>query len=451
MPSDRIYTVAQLTRAVRSLLETRIGEVWVEGEVSNHRLQSSGHQYFTLKDESAQLSCVLFRGNARLSNLRIVDGIQLQVFGDVTVYEARGQYQLIVRAIQSKGAGALQAKFEALKKKLAAEGIFDRETKKPIPEFPHTVALVTSPTGAALRDMLNILGRRAPWVRILVYPVRVQGKGAELEIAEAVAALNRKDAAAFTGAGLPPIDTIVVTRGGGSIEDLWCFNEEIVARAIHASAIPVVSAVGHEIDFTIADFAADFRAPTPSAAAELIVPDQEELRRRLRKLGSIINQEVLATLHHHSRVLDLISRGALSREPQRVLEEYQQQLDHFAGSLHATTSNTVEHFRVRTLNAARILEMSRPDRVLDRRRQQFTLLGQKLATSTRHRIERRADQLRSIAGLLRTLGPEATFSRGFSMTTDEAGNALMDANEVSAGQRIRTRLAKGDFESVVDD
>ncbi|MEY4484970.1 MAG: hypothetical protein RL693_2422, partial [Verrucomicrobiota bacterium] len=235
---QNILSVSQLTRKIRSLLEGQIGEVWVEGEISNHRLQSSGHQYFTLKDEGAQLSCVLFRNaSARMAPLR--DGQQVQVFGELTVYEQRGNYQIIVRAVQPKGLGSLQARFEALKQKLHAEGLFDPEWKKPIPRFPRTVALVTSPTGAAIRDMINILTRRAPWLRVLVFPVRVQGQGAEKEIARAIELLNQAE-----DIGLPVPDTIVVGRGGGSLEDLWNFNEEIVARAIFASEIPIISAVG---------------------------------------------------------------------------------------------------------------------------------------------------------------------------------------------------------------
>ena len=232
-PADKVYSITEISRSVRRLLESHLGEVWVEGEVSNHRAQVSGHQYFTLKDESAQLNCVLFRGNARMGSTRVENGAQIQAFGELTVYEARGQYQLIVRMVQAKGVGALQAKFEALKKKLDGEGLFDPSTKKPIPAFPQTVAIVTSPTGAALRDILNIMRRRAPWVRVLISPVRVQGKGAEKEIATAIADLNRE-----SGKSLPKIDTIVVARGGGSIEDLWNFNEEVVARAVHASKSP---------------------------------------------------------------------------------------------------------------------------------------------------------------------------------------------------------------------
>ena len=264
----KVMTVSQLTRRIRTLLERQLGSVRVEGELSNVRRQGNGHTYFTLKDETAQLACVLFRGYAHAGMPALTDGSQVQAAGELTVYEPRGQYQLIVHDIEAAGAGVLQARFEALKRKLAAEGLFDAARKRVLPGFPRCLALVTSPSGAAVRDLLNILGRRAPWIRVLVFPVRVQGGGACQEIAQALTTLARP-----LGGGLPQPDVIVLARGGGSIEDLWCFNEEEVARAIAASPIPVVSAVGHEIDFTIADFVADLRAPTPSAAAELIAPD----------------------------------------------------------------------------------------------------------------------------------------------------------------------------------
>src|SRR5580658_9618780 len=258
----KVFSVGELTEQIRRLLEKQIGQVWVSGEVTNFRAQSSGHIYFTLKDASAQIACVLFRGETVPHRELISDGQKILVQGDLTVYEPRGQYQLIVQAVELQGIGSLQIAFEKLKQKLAAEGLFSTERKRPLPKFPQRIGLVTSPTGAAIRDVLHVVQRRNPGLEIILAPCRVQGDGAAREIAGAIRLLNEFDAGKF--------DLILITRGGGSLEDLWAFNEEIVARAIFDSAVPVVSAVGHEIDFTIADFVADLRAATPSAAAEII-------------------------------------------------------------------------------------------------------------------------------------------------------------------------------------
>src|SRR5256886_14983616 len=285
--TSKILTVAELTRAIRGTLETKFGAVWVQGEVSNYKLHPSGHQYFTLKDQRAQIACVIFRNTMAPVRPPLADGAQVQVYGNVSVFEARGQYQLNVQILQPRGLGLLQAKFEALKRKLEAEGLFEAERKRPLPKFPQRIGIVTSPSGAAVRDMLNVLRRRAPWLHILINPVRVQGTGAAQEIAVATREL------AGPNERFAPLDVIVIARGGGSIEDLWEFNEEIVARAIFHSTVPVVSAVGHEIDFTICDFVADLRAPTPSAAAELIVPDVVDLRRHMDNCTRALRRELL--------------------------------------------------------------------------------------------------------------------------------------------------------------
>src|SRR6266850_2291028 len=267
--TSKVFTVAELTRQIRGTLETKFGAVWVQGEISNYRPQPSGHRYFTLKDQRAAISCVIFRNTLPPSAPPITDGAQVQIYGNVTVFEARGQYQLNVQM--------LQAKFEALKRKLEADGLFDPARKRALPKFPKRIGIVTSPSGAAIRDILNVLSRRAPWLSILISPVRVQGSGAAQEIAVAIRELAKPNE------NFAPLDLIVVTRGGGSIEDLWEFNEEIVARTIFHSAVPIVSAVGHEIDFTICDFVADLRAPTPSAAAEILAADRTEIVSRLKQ------------------------------------------------------------------------------------------------------------------------------------------------------------------------
>ena len=296
--TSRIFSVSELTRNIRGTLETKFGSVWVQGEISNYKLHPSGHQYFTLKDRRAQIACVIWRDTMAPSRQPLADGTEVQVYGTVTVFEARGQYQLNVQILQLRGVGLLQAKFEVLKRKLEAEGLFAPEHKRLLPRFPRRIGIVTSPSGAAIRDMLNVLRRRAPWLQILISPARVQGVGAAQEIAVALRELS------VPGAAFAPLDLIVITRGGGSIEDLWEFNEEILARAIFHSAVPIVSAVGHEIDFTICDFVADLRAPTPSAAAELIVPDVSDLERRLDGCARALARQLLNRAREAQQRLD---------------------------------------------------------------------------------------------------------------------------------------------------
>lgn len=441
---ETVLTVSALTRSIRSLLEAEIGDVWVEGEISNHRLQSSGHQYFTLKDEGAQLSCVLFRGAGAKLSSPLRDGMAVQVFGGITVYEARGNYQMIVRTVQPKGLGSLQQRFEALKQKLADEGLFGNEWKKPIPKFPRCVALVTSPTGAAIRDMLNILTRRAPWLRVMVFPVRVQGQGAEIEIAKAIGLLNRAEEI-----GLPVPDTIVVGRGGGSLEDLWNFNEEVVARAIFASEIPIISAVGHEIDFTIADFVADLRAPTPSAAAELLAPDVTELRRHFDAMQKTMTFRVASTLEHHERVLDLTAKGALRSEPARLLREAEQRVDEEENRFRSGWTDFWRGLDDDLMAKQRTLERFHPSQRLADVGHQVEILQHRLSTMVQQRIGQMDERVRSMRKLLKSLGPDGVLARGFSLTTDTAGKAITDAAKVRVGDQIITKLANGCISSVV--
>lgn len=440
-----ILSVGQLTQKIRALLEDGIGEIWVEGEISNHRLHSSGHQYFTLKDERAQIQCVFFRGAAAKMGGPLRDGQQVQVFGEVTVYEQRGNYQIIVRLVQPKGLGALQARFEALKRKLDAEGLFDQGLKQPIPRFPRVVALVTSPTGAAIRDMLNILTRRAPWLRILVFPVRVQGQGGETEIARAIGLLNRAEKI-----GLPVPDTIVVGRGGGSLEDLWNFNEEIVARAIYASAIPVISAVGHEIDFTIADFVADLRAPTPSAAAELLAPDITELRRHFDALQKSMSVHVRATLEQQARVIELTGKGALRSEPERRLRDAEQVIDDAENRFENYVDQYLRGLDERLADRQRTLERWRPSEVLAEAGHRLDMLQHRIGNLSTQRIARAAEKLEGIEKLIHSLGPDSVLQRGFSLTLDADGRAITDAAKLQSGDRVRTKLARGEFASVVE-
>lgn len=442
----RVLTVSELTRVVRATLEDQIGQVWVEGEISNYRKQPSGHQYFTLKDEQSQVSCVWFaRGGLRLKQTSLADGMHVQVRGALTVYEARGQYQLSVQTVQAAGAGLLQAKFEALKRKLEAEGLFDPDRKRPLPQFPATIALVTSPTGAALRDMLNILGRRAPWVRVIISPVRVQGAGAAQEIATAILELND-----LVARGVLPIDVMVVGRGGGSIEDLWEFNEEIVARAIVQSIVPVVSAVGHEIDFTIADFVADLRAPTPSAAAELIVPDGEGLRRFLQDWRNRLQRACGGFLLRERNRLAYLSRAASPQTLMRALREYAQQVDMMGDILR-------RHIQERRLNCERhLIELRarlrehQPDRHLPLYRQRLATARARLAACAKVQLSGQKQRLAHTSALLTALSPKAALARGFSVTLTADGRIVRSVNDAPPQTKIVTRLSDGSLTSTVE-
>jgi exodeoxyribonuclease VII large subunit len=418
--TSKVFTVGELTRQIRGTLETKFGAVWVQGEISNYKLHPSGHQYFTLKDQRAQIACVIWRDTLprKLSGQPLVDGTQVQIYGTVTVFEARGQYQLNVQILQPRGVGLLQAKFEALKRKLEAEGLFAPERKRPLPKFPRCVGIVTSPTGAAIHDMMNVLRRRAPWLQILINPVRVQGTGAAQEIAVAIREL-----------GLPnetfkPLDLIVVTRGGGSIEDLWEFNEEIVARAIFNSTVPIVSAVGHEIDFTICDFVADLRAPTPSAAAELIVPDIIDLQRRI----------------------DGCTR-ALSRQLLNRIRDAQQRLDHARETLQHCLTHKIDSYKRGLLHIARALHARSPARELMTRQNRLADLERRLVACPERLLETARHHFQHMEGILRVLGPDATLRRGYSITMNERGKIIRSITTVRAKMKIRTRLSDGEFSS----
>jgi exodeoxyribonuclease VII large subunit len=444
MEPDHVLSVSQLTREIREVLQGHIGTVWVEGEISNHRLQSSGHQYFTLKDAGSQLSCVMFRGAAR-NGVRLTDGAQVQVQGEISVYEPRGQYQMVVKQVQMKGQGGLQARFEALKRRLHEEGLFDQEYKQDIPRYPRVVALVTSPTGAAIQDMLNILTRRSPWIHVLIVPVRVQGQGVEKETIRALEMLN-----SASRHGLPVPDTIVIGRGGGSIEDLWAYNEEALARAIFASRIPVISAVGHEIDFTIADFVADLRAPTPSAAAELLAPDMAELRRHLDALSRRFSSHLQVQLDGHERMLDYIRRGALKTEPERQLMVAEQEVDDLEQRLKDLVKERMRDLGDLVSERQQVIAAHHPRVMLTEVTHRLEGHAQQLRQLLAHRLARMEDRVSSRLDVLRNLGPESVLARGFSYTTDAQGKVIQNAEEVQSGQALVTRLRHGRITSIAE-
>jgi len=441
---DEVFSVSSLTTLIRGKLEYQFSGIWVEGEISNHRLPGSGHHYFTLKDAGAQLACVLFRGAAAKNRVELADGMQVQVFGSVSVYEARGQYQLIAQTVQPKGFGDLQAKFEALKSKLDAEGLFAPEKKKPIPTFPRTIGIVTSPTGAAIRDMINVFARRAPWVRLIVEPVRVQGEGAAEEIAAGIKKLE-------TDPDIPRPDLVIIARGGGSIEDLWSFNEEVVARAIAECGIPVMSGVGHEIDFTIADFVADRREPTPSAAAENAVPDGSSLRRHLEMLASSLEVQTDAELASRRRIVDSLKRELEAREPGRKLQSWAQSLDYLSERHQAAATNRLREMRVDLESAGQRLRSIQPEKTLIRSRDSVAQLAEDLDKLTIRAVDENRRRLESIGNVMHSLSPQSVLTRGFSLTTDSKGNLVTDAERLSTGDAIVTHFAKGEARSTVDE
>ena len=435
--APRIYSVTEILRAARLTLESRFAEIRVEGEVSGLKRSGPGHLYFCLKDDEAQLDCVLFSREAARLKFSLEEGMAVRCRGRLTLYEARGRFQMSVADIEPTGAGVLALAFEQLKQRLEAEGLFDQARKRPLPFLPRRLGVVTSPQGAVVRDIIRIAHRRFP-VPILVSPCPVQGEGAALAIA---AALRRL-------AAVDDVDVIIVARGGGSLEDLWAFNEEPVARAIVACRVPVISAVGHETDFTIADFVADLRAPTPSAAAELAIPVEEDLRAELallqRRGGRALAESVRAARHGIERL-----RGRLG-DPRRLLDERRQRLD-----------ESIERGRrvlARRLTAARA-ELSAVDNRLHRAHPQRRVLEQRAAlAAVRHRLEAtlrpalvaRRHAIEAAGGKLQALSPVRVLERGFSLTQRADGRLITTAADVAPGERVHVRLRDGSFDATVD-
>ena len=432
MPAQsQVLSVSELTRRIKSLLEGQFPSVWVEGEISNLAVAPSGHVYFTLKDATAQLSAVLFRGGAGKVPFKLTDGQQVVALGEVSVYERRGQYQLIVSQLLPKGLGALQLAFEQLKQKLAGEGLFDQVRKKPLPLLPVRIGLVTSPTGAAIRDFLNILDRRFSNRHVIIIPVRVQGAGAAEEIAAAVDEFNVRNL----------VDVIIVTRGGGSLEDLWAFNEEVVARSIARSRIPTISAVGHEIDFTIADFVADLRAPTPSAAAELVVKAKTEFQAELRQFQRRLDKDLRYRLSDAHRRL----AGCVLHHPAELVRQFQQQLDDLTHRLEQATAVTLMQCRSR-LAVAKLIT---PCDFIQARRQNLETQSARLVTGMAHRRQATRQHLTALTGKLDLLSPKSTLARGYSITRLTDDQVVKTVQTAPAGAIIRTLVVDGEFESVV--
>jgi exodeoxyribonuclease VII large subunit len=445
-PARRVWTVRDLVSTVRTAVEREYTDIYVEGEISNFRPAASGHLYFTLKDGDAQLRIVMFRTQARLLRFKPADGLQVIARGRVTIYEARGELQLSAEYLEPKGAGALQVAFEQLKTKLAEEGLFDAARKKPMPAMPQRIGIVTSPQGAAIHDMLNILKRRHESVHVYIYPAQVQGDFAAAEVASGVRYFNSPAAAKTLGAA---VDVIIVARGGGSAEDLFAFNNEGLARAIASSQIPVISAVGHETDFTIADFVADLRAPTPSAAAELVIESKHQLSERVAslhiRLGRAMRYRLLAARRHFA---DLASHATFARISD-LLNRRQQKLDELIYKLAGAHTQSLRTLRSRLEVANSRLRAHDLRRVLASLRRERESIALRLSTVARQQLAHRRARLDNATARLTALSPLNILDRGYALVFDAAGNVIKDASLLSAGDTISARLSRGTFTATV--
>lgn len=433
-----VLSVSQLNNRARLLLEDVFSGIWVEGEISNLARPASGHIYFTLKDGQAQVRCALFRQNAARVRQALRDGLAVKVRGKVSLFEGRGDYQLILDAVEPAGDGALRLAFEALKEKLGAEGLFASTGKIALPAHPRRIGIVTSPTGAVIRDIISVFRRRAPQVELNLIPTAVQGREATAQI---VRALQRADALGF--------DALILARGGGSLEDLWCFNEEAVARAVAACSTPIVSAVGHETDVSIADFVADVRAPTPSAAAELLAPDSSELLQRLHNLQRRLVLHMQGRLARERLRLDGVSKRL--RHPGERLRQQAQRLDDLDMRLRRAFNQQLASQRERLARLDARLAAQHPGRSLALLRQRLDGLAERLPRAMQGQLRNQRQRLGALAGQLQIVSPLATLGRGYSILLDERGQAVRNAAQTQPGQRLKARLSEGELDVRVED
>jgi exodeoxyribonuclease VII large subunit len=435
----RALTVSELNHQARHLLESSFMQVWVEGELSGFSRPSSGHWYFSLKDQKCQIRCAMFRGaNQRIRTLPR-EGDQIRIRGKVTLYENRGDFQIIVEHLEPAGLGALQQAFEALKARLQSEGLFDPARKKPIPATPRHIGVITSPTGAAIHDILTVLKRRCPAIPITLYPTAVQGQAATADIVQAIDRAQRHGLA----------DVLIIGRGGGSLEDLWCFNEEAVARAIAACPIPTVSAVGHEVDVTIADFVADLRAPTPSAAAEKISPDQQDWLRRLTEQQGRLGQSARRLLQRLDNQLGHLS--ARLRDPRRELLEKAQRMDELELRLNKAIRDRLDQQKQKTDYLLQRMSAQSPRRTLKTASEQTQQLEERLTLAARHLLRQKDERLQHIAQTLHVVSPLATLGRGYAIVRDDQGRIVRKAGDLETGDQITARLGRGSVSAQVTE
>jgi exodeoxyribonuclease VII large subunit len=432
LPFRYILTVSELTKEIKDILEDKFPDIWIEGEISNLRIPPSGHIYFTLKDDFSQIRAVLFKMQARTLRFLPEDGLQVICRGRVSLYEKRGDYQLILESIEPKGIGALQLAFLQLKERLEKEGLFDPAHKKPIPMVPQKIGIITSPTGAVIQDMLHILERRFENLHILLYPVRVQGEGASLEIAEAIKYFNQ----------WTEVDAIIVGRGGGSLEDLWAFNEEGVAREIYHSKIPIISAVGHETDYTIADFVADLRAPTPSAAAELVVRDKREIKNTLHYLGGRLENETLQILEGDRTHLSHLIK--IFKEPRKRIEEYFLRADDLINRLRLLCSWTLNRRGEEYAHLSESLNLRNPMQRVKNLRLLILQAKRRVGQSIKYSIKLQRQRVEGRIGKLDSLSPLSILQRGYSITRKLPSlQILRDIAYVKEGDKVEVKLFRG--------
>jgi len=431
--TPEIWSVSQLTRRVKELLEREISYVWLSGEISNFRVSPAGHAYFTLKDKFSQIDAVMFKGRMMKLQFTPDSGLEVIVFGQVTVYERRGNYQIVCDEMHPKGVGALQLAFEKLKKKLQAEGLFDEEHKKPLPLLPRRIGIVTSPTGAAIRDILNVLHRRFANVHVLLYPARVQGDEAAEDIVEGIRVLDAMG-----------VDVMIVGRGGGSLEDLWPFNEEIVVRAVYQAQTPIISAVGHEIDFTLTDFAADLRAPTPSSAAELVVREQREFIETLQMLRQRMAAATAQMVRAFRNRMDVVRASFVFRRPEELVRQRRQRLDEMRMTLDRLLRARVQDERHRLTGLVRSLGLLSPRQRLRRALERLVVLRQRLWQSGAATVERGRGRLRPLLAQLDALSPLAVLGRGYALAYKLPERAVVrDAGILAPGDELSLRFAQG--------
>jgi len=440
-PGRKSYTVSEFTARVKEILEGRLASVWIEGEVSNHTEAASGHHYFVLKDESSQVRCIMFRQQALYSRFLPENGASVLVHAKVTVYEPRGEYQLVADRIEPLGVGALEMAYRRLKEKLAAEGLFDPAAKRPIPELPGKVGVVTSPAGAAVRDIVKTVLSRSNLVDLLIFPVRVQGEGAAGEIAEAIRALD--DERNPWGR----LDVIIIGRGGGSLEDLWAFNEEVVARAVYECTTPVISAVGHETDFSISDFVADWRAATPTAAAQKVAPRRAELLSNLESLGSRMAAAVKAGLKNRAERLAWLKRAV--PDPVRGMDDRAIRLDELAARMQRAFAAGVKYNAEKLSGLGTRLRMAPVAERIERKGEVKDALFLRLRAAARNRLEQAGQVLGNRGARLSSLNPLAVLERGYAVALAESGEIIKDARSVETGDRVKIVLARGRLETEV--